>query len=43
MLAVISRFSFMPLEPSALNSQNFAVMASSSKNMSTRAKGSAAS
>ena len=38
--AVISRFSFMPDEPSALNSQNLTRRSSSSKNASTRANGS---
>ena len=38
--AVISRFSFMPDEPSALNSQNLHRKSSSSRNVSTRANGS---
>ena len=38
--AVISRFSFMPDEPSALNSQNFTRKSSSFRNVSTRANGS---
>ncbi len=40
---VISRFSFMPDEPSALNSQNFTRPSSSFRNVSTRANGSTAS
>lgn len=38
--AVISRFSFMPDEPSALNSQNLHRKSSSFRNVSTRANGS---